>query len=508
MDEHHEEHTEAIPRNSLPLMLLAFSLVLFGVVVRSVQYLHYRALFHDEAVLASNVLDRSFRELFLPYGDSMAPGLYMALSKVALSLGGINEYAARSVPFIGGLLLLLVFFPVARKLTSQHAAVMALAFLVVSKYLIEFSDFVRPYSTDALVAVLLIALALIADTDKPSWIRSGLFAVLGAVSIWFSYPAVFVLAGIVLVQLVYIPIDRNIAKLTHLVPLWTCWGASFAAFYWFSIRTIHADEDTIFLMTDFYEYANAFMPLPPTSFTDLKWFNFHSIKTFDYPGGLTVPGLAAFAFILGCISMFKRNKKHLAYLLAPIAMALLASGLERYPFWARTILWLTPILYILIGEGIASLRDNLNNPGKVVSAVLLAMLLFVPGVRAIRYIPNPSTHHELNKALDHISENWKEDDILYIRLDDADAFRFCRWKYVFPEEQLLIESKLDLSETEEETFWEQNKTLLKESSRVWFAMAYDFPDHLTPFLEILDADGDRTAEQHFLGASAYQYTFR
>jgi hypothetical protein len=58
-------------RNVLPY--IPFLLFAFGVVVRCVQYLHYRALFHDEAVLASNVLDRSFRDLFLPYGNSMAP---------------------------------------------------------------------------------------------------------------------------------------------------------------------------------------------------------------------------------------------------------------------------------------------------------------------------------------------------------------------------------------------------------------------------------------------------
>ena len=57
---------------------VAFALIAFGVVVRCVQYRHYRALFHDEAMLASNALDRSVRDLFLLYGDSMTPGAYMA----------------------------------------------------------------------------------------------------------------------------------------------------------------------------------------------------------------------------------------------------------------------------------------------------------------------------------------------------------------------------------------------------------------------------------------------
>ena len=180
-----------------------------------------------------------------------------------------------------------------------------------------------------------------------------------------------------------------------------------------SIRPIRADADTMFLMNDCYQYANAFLPFPPTSFQDLKWFDYHSIRTFEYPGGLTLPGLGAFAFVIDCGTMYARKKKHLAYLLAPIGMALIASGLERYPYWARMILWLAPILYIVIGEGMARLWRTGKKSEGLISVLLLAMLLFVPGVRALRMIPYPSTHHELNKALNYVVDHWESGDSLY-----------------------------------------------------------------------------------------------
>ena len=493
---------ENSPKLFVPLCLIAL-----GAVVRIVQYIHYRALFHDEGVLASNVLDHSLKELFLPYGDSMAPGLYMVLTKIALTLGGVNEYAARFIPFLGGLVLLLIFYPVARKLSTATGATIALAFLVCSKYLIEFSDFVRPYSSDACIAIGLLGLMVYAEDNKSTYSRYLILAIMGACAIWFSYPAIFVLAGMGLVQLVFILWERNFGQLRYCASAWGLWAVSFILFYLFSIRNIQTDADTMFLMNDYYQYANAFMPLPPTSFEDLKWFNYHFIKTFEYPGGMTLPGLAAFACVLGCISLYGRNKKYLAYLLAPIAMALMASGLEQYPFWARTILWVAPILYILIGEGISFLWSARNKSQSTIALVLLAMLIVVPGVRTVRMIPNPSTHHELNKALDHFTAHRQPGDLLYIRFGDTDAFRFCRWNYDIADENTLVEPHPQGNTQAEVEFFTQHLPQFNETGRVWFTLCYDFPHIAQPFLDMLDEHATRVEEQHALGASAYLYEF-
>ena len=491
-----------------PIIWVLCGLTAFAIIVRIAQFAHYRALFHDEALLASNVLDRSTRELFLPYGDSMAPGAYMLLTKLAFMVGGVNEYAARFLPFLSGIVLVLVFYPVARRLTSPTSALIALGFLAVSKYLIEFSDFVRPYSSDALITVLLLGLALYTDSEQSQWRRYAQFGLFGAAAIWCSYPALFMLAGIGTVQLAWPLLQGEYARVRY--PLGACvaWGLSFLMFYWVSIRSIRADADTMFLMNDYYQYANAFMPFPPTSFSDLKWFNYHSIKTFEYPGGLTLPGLGAFAFILGSIALYKHNRKHLAYLLVPIAFALVASGLERYPFWARTILWLAPILYILIGEGIASLWEEGRSPKSTIAVVLILMTMFVPGVRAMRMIPEPSSHHELNKALDYVVANREDDDLMFIRHWDADAFRFCRWRYGFADDAVIIEPNPLTVGQEEGEYIEQQFPTLKASGKVWFALAYDFPEQAHAFLEQLDLTATRVAESHALGASAYLYDFR
>lgn len=486
---------------------VAGSLILFPLIARVAQYLHYRALFHDEAVLASKVVDRTFFDLLMPYGDSMAPGGYMAATKIAILIGGMNEFAARFVPFIGGAILVLIFYPVARRLTSTQGALIALAFLAVSKYLVEYSDFVRPYSTDALTCIALLGVAVHIDNRPPSWSKSLIFGGAGAVAVWLSYPAVFVLAGIGTMQILSPIAERKTERIPHALLSSGMWITSFLIFYLLSIRSIRSDGETMNMMNDYYQFANAFMPLPPTSFQDLKWFNYHAIKTFTHPGGLTLPGLAAFAFTLGCIRLYQRNKRSLGYLLLPIGFALVASGLELYPFWARTILWLAPILYILIGEGIVFLAEKGDKPRQATAALLVIMLLFVPSTRMLRAIPNPSTHHEFNKALDVVQEEWTAGDRILVRFSDKDALRFCLWRYDFDPTDFLVETKLTDRAENGETFIQENMTKLQDSERVWFVASYDFMNQIEPFIQQLDRHATQINASHGIGQSTFLYNF-
>jgi hypothetical protein len=122
-------------------------------------------------------------------------------------------------------------------------------------------------------------------------------------------------------------------------------------------------------------------------------------------------------------------------------------------------------------------------------------------------IPAPSTHHELNKALDYVTENWEPVDKLYIGRGDADAYRFCRWRYAFLEEDLVTEPIPPGTEQDETAFFEDKVPEFREAGRVWFTLAFDFPYLIEPFLERVESHAVRVDEQHMVGASAYLYDF-
>src|SRR5689334_23171439 len=84
--------------------------VLFGALVRLVQYASNRSLWSDEAMLALNIVDRSYLELLKPLDyNQAAPPLFLWLEKLAVQLLGNNEYALRLVPLTAGLIALAAF---------------------------------------------------------------------------------------------------------------------------------------------------------------------------------------------------------------------------------------------------------------------------------------------------------------------------------------------------------------------------------------------------------------
>ncbi len=470
------------------------------------QYLHYRVLFHDECVLAANILKRSLVSLLGPYGDSMAPGGFMSLTKAAMAVGGVNEYAVRFLPFVGGVAALWLFFPVAKRLTSPLAAVAGLALLAVGKEVIYFGAFVRPYSTDATITLILLGLACYVDSDQPSWRRCLVFGLVGAVAVWISYPATFLLVGIGGVLAAFAIWNRDGRRAACLMAAGIPWAVSFLVFYAVSIAPIRSDPATMKLMNDYY--TGTFMPLPPRSFSDLQWFNWQFIRAFEYPGGFTLPGLAAFLATLGGVSCFLRRRKTFCLLLAPVVVALFVSGLHKYPFYGRTLLYVTPIMFMLIGEGVAYLME-MPGHARLAGGLALIMVIGIPANRAARIIIHPTQHHQLDRSLDHVAARWQPGDVLYLHDPACDALRFCLWRYSFKEGDWVVRYTAAQDVAERTAFLEQNLDMLRRRGRVWVAVTYDQPRDAEPYLAMLDTHAVRTGESaSALGSSVYLYDFR
>ena len=86
----------------------------------------------------------------------------------------MNEFALRALPFVAGCLLLVALWLLARRLLDARYAALCLAFAALSPILIYFSNEVKPYIIDALVAVVLtwLALDVLEAPDSPrAWRR-------------------------------------------------------------------------------------------------------------------------------------------------------------------------------------------------------------------------------------------------------------------------------------------------------------------------------------------------
>ena len=172
---------------------LVWGFVILGTVIRLVGYLLRFPLWIDECMLAENFLDRGFLELAAPLDhNQMAPVGFLWIELAAVKLFGFSEWSLRLFPLLCGIGSLFAFRRLASRLLAGLPLVLAIGCLAVAKVPVGLSANAKPYATDLLVAISLLALAVewLQRPDQTRW----LWCLAGAlpVALGLSFPAVFV----------------------------------------------------------------------------------------------------------------------------------------------------------------------------------------------------------------------------------------------------------------------------------------------------------------------------
>ncbi|HIJ74767.1 MAG TPA: hypothetical protein HPP83_11770 [Candidatus Hydrogenedentes bacterium] len=500
------EHADAVfsARQKLALGLLAA----LGVLLRLVEYVHYRPLWSDESILAAHLLSDPTPALFRAMPDIIVPPGYFLLLKLCVAVVGVTEYAVRLPSVIASIAALGLLCAVGKRLCAPAAAVVALLFLAVSEHSIYYAAEVRPYALDAAVVLGLLWLTLnvrLGLGKAASW-RLAAFALAGAVAVWLSYPAAFCLAGIAATQVLLVARKRQWRRLAPLFAVYGVWGLSFVALYFINIRSVFECEEMMQIAYGQYNYAGAFMPFPPKSLADARWFGTRFVMFCDHPLGLAFPGLVAFALVAGAGSLYARKKEWLLLLLFPLFFAMAASGLRKYPLHARTMLYLAPIAYLLIGEAAVFVSGQGKRPLAIGAVAMASILLLHPAYRAARDAASPRSHHELHRLLDYAEKNWEDGDVLYMPYVTHLSYLFCAHRYDFPKDAVIAGAKPAPKTPIHETF-SRSLPQLRGKRRVWVALTYALAPRAERYWETLDEFGERGTGFHARGASVYLYDF-
>jgi len=339
----------------------------FGAALRAASYLSNAGLYVDEGAIALNVMRRDFAGLLgkLDFNQA-APPAFLFLERLAVLVLGDSEYALRLFPFLFALAALILFYAVARFVLAGWAVPLALLFFAVSEQVIHFGAQVKQYSGDVFVTLLVLWMALRLQSRDLTATRLAPFAVVGAAVVWLSHPSVFVLAGVGSTLALLAIRNRDWRALARLLGCFAIWLCSFALLYSVSLRHLRTND----LLEASWMRKGTFMPLPPRSVEDLGWFVKTYFNIFSNPGDSPLPIAAGVAFGIGCAALFRKQKSHLSFLLSPIVFALVASGVHRYPFGRRLLLFIVPILLIVIVSGIEYVIENAT-PYSVVAALLI-----------------------------------------------------------------------------------------------------------------------------------------
>ncbi|MCG3129222.1 MAG: hypothetical protein CHACPFDD_04140 [Phycisphaerae bacterium] len=378
------------------LRVLLGGLLALGVLARVVRYALNFPLWGDEGFVSVNFLVRDFRGMVEPliYGQIL-PLLFMWAELLVVRTLGLSEYAQRLIPLLAGVVTLPLFWRFAARIVAPRAALLATGFLAAAYYPIRHACEVKPYSTDLLIALLLLMLAHDVWRQPRRWPRWVALISLSGAAIWASYPSVFVIGGIGGLLATLWWRQRRVPIALGCAAYFVLTAASFAAMYLVYARP-HAEAAARVAEIDMW--TETFPPLAEPWKLPLWLLLSLSGNMLAYPAGGR-NGASAATFLLVCVGavrLWRRGRTGdralLWLLLGPLVFNLVAAAMHRYPFGGtvRTSIFMAPAFCLLAGEGLLAVLRRFVPPVRrrgaiqVAAGVLAGLALVSIGLDVVR----------------------------------------------------------------------------------------------------------------------------
>jgi hypothetical protein len=425
------------------------ALIALGTALRTWQFIGRGTLWLDEAAIARNVLARSWRELLDPLDYAqIAPRGFLLATKASTALLGASEHALRLYAFVLSLAALPLFFRLADRLLSERASLLALGMFAILGRPVYYGSEAKQYAGDVFFAVWLLLLAVPVVRGEAGKRDVILLALAGAIAVWFSQPATFLVAGIAFS--VWSSRLRHGARFERpfVAAAVVCAVSAFAAVS----ATLHSlrPSDSTYMRSFWRE---GFPPWPPTS--DLAFvvrlvsWPFVAVYGLFYDLlGMPVAVVGLALALAGVLLFWRRDRAATALLVAPLLVALAAGALHLFPFAvtldgfnklaagnARVLLFLLPALAILVAAGLETMisaREALLRRG---GWALVALTLGTPLYYDL--VSVPYTPHDLRPSIDAMARNARPGDRLYVYYGARQAFELYRDRFPFADSAIV-----------------------------------------------------------------------
>jgi hypothetical protein len=405
-----------------------------------------------------------------------------------------------------------LFIPLSRLFLDKTAAIIAIALFSFARSTIFYSTDFKQYSLELLfsVAILLVSISTIRNLDKRT--NFILLFFLGVISLWFSHTSVFLLGGIFLI-LLFSTFRR------HRQSGWLMFGTvciiiafSIASMMLYYVIFLKTATHNINLYT---EWKPDFAPFPIKNFKDFFWYPNKILEITRNPISLYFSGLVIISFFSGLLNFFRtRRFEECAILLSPIILLMVASVIQFYPIAPRLILFLIPIFYIVIAEGVTLLYRLLYQNHQSIGIAFLLLILAYPVATVTSKTVRPDYFQEVRPSVEYLVKHLEKNDGIYLYNYSVSVFQFYTRDYQI--EYIKGIGTFD-KQIYNNIYGDQLQNLFlkdidrfKGKSRVWFM----FSNVLTKPLGIneeslcklyLDLYGKKLDEFHRPGASLYLY---
>jgi len=460
--------------NSLGVLVkpdfIGWLLVIFGIILRLRQYAANRSLWHDEANLALNLVNRTFGGLTQPLDyDQGAPIGFLFIEKLFMIVMGNKDYVLRLFPLLSGLLAVYLIYRIGREYFGAGGLFAVLMF-TISWPLIYYSSELKQYSSDTMFVLLLNYLAFRCLSENVHPKDFFLLGTAGFISIWISHPSAFVLIGIGLVLFFEKLIRKTYVSLFWTLSMGTAWMVSFGATYLVSLRYLMSDQS----LGNYWRHG--FMPMPP--WDNWPWFT----KTYMSLLMTTSPSLDYLYLILGCsalvligiVSLFLRNRNIAFVVTFPFLLASIASILQKYPLRGRFLLFLVPLFILLMSEGIGRIFTLISKWNRVFALVVCSiatlMLLWIPANFIYNTFLTPPMGAHIKPVMDYVEQHKALNDVIYVYHGARPSFNYYAPFYGFDTGYVI--SGEDLPNIPALKQFYKQVDQLKGNDRVWIIFSH------------------------------------
>jgi len=486
------------------LKYLLLSFIVIGFFLGFINFLHFRSLWLDEAMLALNIVNKPINELFEPLDhNQVAPIGFLVIEKIFSYLFGNTDWSLRVFTMLSFLAsIFLIYFLSLKIMKEKIFALFTTALFSLNFFIISYSTEVKQYMSDVMIC-LIILLATINFIEKYDRKQLYIYSLIGVISIWFSNISIILLFSASLCVF-YIFCFRNKIYLQILLLIGS-WFISFGIYYFLFIHNHPAKS----VMIRYWSNANAFIPQNILS-VDFYFAIYSKIKLLFRLLGHNLLSLGMIPFFtIGLFFFGKKNKELLFILVLPIIIHFFLAYLKLYPFDSRLILYITPILIIIIVTGIYYSLKFFTPKAQIILSHLIVIPLIINLVFVYK-TGYPIEKEEIKKPLEYLNTKILKGDYIYVYYAASPAFSFYQKRYT--EILKTDEKNIIVSSGNRENWSKYEKDISKIRGSVWILFSHIYWEKnekgLTEEYYILDLfrkNRFKVIEKHtYHGASIYK----
>ena len=484
---------------------LAGLLILIGSVLRFRNYFFNRSLWYDEAMLSLNVLKSDYLTLLEPLQmQQAAPVGFLWAQRLAVDLFGSDEFSLRLFPLLAGLISLPLLYTSLRHVSNKKIANIGLAIFCFAPPIVYYATEAKQYSFDILFSLICLVF-IFQREDKENSILSGIaMGLIGGIAVWFSHPVAFTLAGIGIFMLFQSFFSNRKKSLLSIVIAIVMWLGSFGIVYFINLESIIQNDYLV------NYWKKSFMPFPPLSLADLKWYGVGLLRIAKYCLGYKLifsTGLASILLLIGVLRFVKRKDVARFAFISPLVVALIVSAFQLYPFVWRFLLYALPGILLAISTALFFVYKK-KGIGPYLFWIIMAVILFEPLRYHAVHLFYPVKKEDLKEVLHQVSQRYEKGNKIYIYYGAQPAFEFYQNQYFDAKVSII----LGLKQRDNPSNYKHEIEQFRSGEKVWFIFSHVWPLDTHAELEIFQnylsekATLESTVMEH--GAQAFLYRFK